>query len=419
MLRGALGVRPLVIDAPTATELSGFELTDDMSDTIVVAISQSGTTTDTNRTVDLARARGATVIAIVNRRQSDLVDKSDGVLYTSDGRDVEMSVASTKAFYAQLAAGHLLALGLAAELGANDVADRARHSELLGALRELPAAMEEVFSRRSAIASSAQRQALSRRSWAVVGNGVNQIAAQELRIKLSELCYKSIACDVTEDKKHIDLSSEPMVLDLRGRAHGSNADDVAKEVAIYRAHKAVPIVIADDDDTRFETAAAETITVPPVHPSLSFVLCDARRAISSGTRPRSRSTRRPVRCAKRAVTSRRSSVCRPRGAVIRWKRWCVDLEPLADRFFADLARRELRRQPRGAHRGAARVDVALRSRGRSARCVPGRFRPGRHAERRRGRPHGCAHESHRGAHATRRRDQAPGEDGHGRHLAFG
>ena len=39
-----------------ATELSGFGLTDDMSDTLVVAISQSGTTTDTNRTVDMVRA---------------------------------------------------------------------------------------------------------------------------------------------------------------------------------------------------------------------------------------------------------------------------------------------------------------------------------------------------------------------------
>ena len=114
VLRDALDTRPVAIEALTATELSGFELTADMSDTIVVAISQSGTTTDTNRTVDLARARGAVVVAIVNRRQSDLVDKSDGVLYTSDGRDVEMSVASTKAFYAQLAAGVLLALRLAA-----------------------------------------------------------------------------------------------------------------------------------------------------------------------------------------------------------------------------------------------------------------------------------------------------------------
>ena len=86
----------------------------------------------------------------------------------------------------------------------------------------------------------------SRRYWAVVGNGTNRIAAQELRIKLSELCYKSIACDATEDKKHIDLSAEPLILVCAAGLTGSTADDVAKEVAIYRAHKAAPVVIATD-----------------------------------------------------------------------------------------------------------------------------------------------------------------------------
>jgi glutamine---fructose-6-phosphate transaminase (isomerizing) len=95
----------LDVGAITATELSGFGMRRDMSDTLAIAVSQSGTTTDTNRTVDLLRSRGAAVIGIVNRRSSDLTDKADGVLYTSDGRDVEMSVASTKAFYAQVAAG--------------------------------------------------------------------------------------------------------------------------------------------------------------------------------------------------------------------------------------------------------------------------------------------------------------------------
>ena len=103
----------LHVTAMPATELSGFGLADDMSDTLVIAISQSGTTTDTNRTVDLVRTRGAHVLAVVNRRNSDLVAKVHGVLHTSDGRDVEMSVASTKAFYAQVAAGWLLAGALA------------------------------------------------------------------------------------------------------------------------------------------------------------------------------------------------------------------------------------------------------------------------------------------------------------------
>ena len=116
----------LDVDAITATELSGFGMRLDMSDTLAIAVSQSGTTTDTNRTVDLLRSRGAAVIGVVNRRGSDLTDKADGVLYTSDGRDVEMSVASTKAFYAQVAAGTLLSCAIAEATGLGDPARRSR-----------------------------------------------------------------------------------------------------------------------------------------------------------------------------------------------------------------------------------------------------------------------------------------------------
>ena len=52
---------------------------------------------------------------------------------------------------------------------------------------------------------------------------------------------------------------------------GSTADDVAKEVAIYRAHKASPIVIATDGQARF-AAALHVISVPATHPQLAFVL---------------------------------------------------------------------------------------------------------------------------------------------------
>ncbi|MGK2930307.1 MAG: SIS domain-containing protein, partial [Acidimicrobiales bacterium] len=253
------------LEAVPATELSGFRLRPDMSDTLIVAISQSGTTTDTNRTVDLVRARGASVIAIVNRRGSDLTDRADGVLYTSDGRDVEMAVPSTKAFYAQIAAGHLLGVAIAEQWG--EPADQG----LLRAMRALPEAMIATLATRDDIAAAAHQWCPPRRYWAIVGNGTNRIAAEELRIKLSELCYKSIACDATEDKKHIDLSSEPLILVCAAGLTGSNVDDVAKEVAIYRAHKAAPIVIATEGEGRFASALA-VLTVPETHPLLAFVL---------------------------------------------------------------------------------------------------------------------------------------------------
>ncbi len=100
---------------------------------------------------------------------------------------------------------------------------------------------------------------------------MNQIAAREIRVKLSELCYKSIACDGTEDKKHIDLSSEPMILVCAAGLSGSTADDVSKEVAIFRAHKAAPIVIASESDRSFPAALA-VLTVPDTHQRLAFVL---------------------------------------------------------------------------------------------------------------------------------------------------
>ena len=145
-----------------------------------------------------------------------------------------MSAASTKAFYAQVAAGVPLAFGLAEATGQTDA--ECQH-EILGALRDLPDAMERLLAGRPLIRDLARKHAPARRHWAVVGNGSNRIAAAEIRIKLSELCYKAIACDTTEDKKHIDLSSEPLTLVCAAGLAGSVADDAAKEVAIFRAHK--------------------------------------------------------------------------------------------------------------------------------------------------------------------------------------
>ena len=266
--------RSLEAVASLATEFSGFGLRSDLSDTLVVAVSQSGTTTDTNRTVDLARARGASVIAVVNRRGSDLTDRADGVLYTSDGRDVEMSVASTKAFYAQVAACALLSAAIAEEVRPDDPRTAHATSDLLAALGEMPGALEAVLASHDEIARIARRHVGSHRHWAVVGNGANRIASREIRIKLSEVCYHAVAEDGTEDKKHIDLSCEPLIWVCATGLRGSVADDAAKEVAIYRAHRATPIVVTSAGTGRFD-AAADLLEVPAVHPALDFVLATA------------------------------------------------------------------------------------------------------------------------------------------------
>ena len=255
-----------------STELSGFRLSTNMSKVLVIAISQSGTTTDTNRTVDLVRGRGASVISIVNRRNSDLSQKSDGVIYTSDGRDIEMSVASTKAFYSQVAASCLLGISIKTQIHGEieDPYELAKLQTLLNDLNELPQRMENVLEQQKHIRSIAFELAPSRRYWALVGNGLNMVAAREIRIKLSELCYKSIAADFTEDKKHIDLSAEPMILICATGLNSSMQSDITKEVAIYKAHKASPIVITDNGAAYPD--AHRVIVVPETNPKLSFIL---------------------------------------------------------------------------------------------------------------------------------------------------
>ena len=399
--------------AQPATELSGFGLRPDMSDTLVVAISQSGTTTDTNRTVDLVRSRGARVIAIVNRRNSDLTDKADGVLYTSDGRDVEMSVPSTKAFYAQVAAGCLLAVA---------IADRRRRPP--GRPRPVAgraAPPARGHGRRCSPCGPRSRPsptefAPSQRYWAVVGNGPNRIAAQELRIKLSELCYKSIACDIDrgqEAHRPVGRAAHPRV---RRRAHR------VERRRRRQGGRDLPGPQGDADRDRhrgrgpLRRSALAAINVPATHPRLAFVLSamaghlfgyEAALAIDAQALP--------LREARAAIeTADLGATAAPTGPIC-CTAWCPSSNRSRPGSSTACAAGSVRRPPRGQHRGAPVVAAPLRPRAHAPRRLPGRVRQDRHARRRRRRPHRRTDPGHRGADPTDRRHQAPGQDGHRRH----
>jgi glucosamine--fructose-6-phosphate aminotransferase (isomerizing) len=116
---------------------------------------------------------------------------------------------------------------------------------------------------------------------------------------------------------------------------GSTADDVAKEVAIYRAHKATPIVIATEGEERFG-AALQVLTVPVSHPKLAFVLAtmvghlfgyEAALAIDAQAVP--------LRQARAAIEERVSGPAAADGDRL-LDELRVELEPLAARFFDGL-----------------------------------------------------------------------------------
>ncbi|HUU39316.1 MAG TPA: SIS domain-containing protein [Desulfatiglandales bacterium] len=252
-----------------ASEFSGGLFNTNLKDTLIIAITQSGTTTDTNMAIDMAKEHGAYTMAIVNRRDSDITFKVDGVLHTSTGRDVEMSVASTKAYYSQIAAGSILGLKLAQLISLRD--DDFIFGEIQR-LMKLPFLMKKVLSMDKEIAASAYKFAPTKKYWAVVGSGYNKIAADEIRIKLSELCYKTISSDVVEDKKHIDLSSEPLIVICAAGSRGNVINDIIKDTAIFKAHQATTIVIATEGQEGFKPYADSLIYLPEIAEHFSPIL---------------------------------------------------------------------------------------------------------------------------------------------------
>ncbi len=265
LLNFYLGDKGIDIRALKSSELSGFNIIEErnaeksMTNTLVVAISQSGTTTDTNRTIDMVKGCGAKTIAIVNRRDSDLTFKTDGVLYTSSGRDIEMSVASTKAFYSQITAGAILGLHIAsiAQTRSSEFITE-QINEIIG----LPDKMRIILGMKDQIKDSAFSLAISKDYWATVGSGSNKTSADEIRIKLSELCYKTISSDFIEDKKHIDLSSEPLIIICAAGTRESVLGDIIKDTAIFHAHKATPVVITTIGEDRFDIYAKDVFKIP-------------------------------------------------------------------------------------------------------------------------------------------------------------
>src|SRR3954469_12877082 len=107
---------------------------------LTIVITQSGETADTTAAQREARAKGSRTIAISNVIDSTIAREADGVLYTLAGP--EISIASTKAFTAQLAVLYLVALWLAQERAASSAPEiAARIAALLATIDKLETAL--------------------------------------------------------------------------------------------------------------------------------------------------------------------------------------------------------------------------------------------------------------------------------------
>jgi len=232
------------------------------SDTLVVAISQSGETADTLQAIRHAREQRSKVLSICNTNGSTIPRESDGVIYTHAGP--EIGVASTKGFLTQLVACYLLALYLAQVKGTR-FGDEI--SEVMDQLERMPAHVQTVLDKAEEVYSLA-RDHVESRSVLFLGRHAGYPVALEGALKLKEIAYLHAEGFAAGELKHgpIALVEEglPILCVVPPRGRDQLHDKMLSGIQEVRARGARTLCLAEEGDTTIEPYADVLITLPQV-----------------------------------------------------------------------------------------------------------------------------------------------------------
>lgn len=168
--------------------------------TLVIAISQSGETADTLAAIRLAKSQGVLTLGIVNVVGSSIARESDIVMYTKAGP--EISVATTKAYSAQLIVGYVLSIALAK---ANERLGEGQEQELISQLYTLPANINEILLDEEKVQWLASKIAACDDLF-FVGRGVDYAVCMEGSLKLKEISYIHSEAYAAGELKHGTIS---------------------------------------------------------------------------------------------------------------------------------------------------------------------------------------------------------------------
>jgi glutamine---fructose-6-phosphate transaminase (isomerizing) len=236
-------------------------------DTLVVAISQSGETRDTIHAVRLARESGARTLAITNLMGTQITRDVDNVLYTRAG--IEMSVAATKTFTAQVSLLYLLALHLARvrrTLADDEIERLAREVE------GLPDKMSAYLDADHPIEEIAQRH-YRKPFFLYLGRHIGLPVSLEGALKLKEISYIPTEAYSAGEMKHgpialLDECTPVVCVATDGHVY----DKVVSNIQEVRARGAQVIAIATDGNEDIQHHADDVVFVPRTHPFLQAAL---------------------------------------------------------------------------------------------------------------------------------------------------
>ena len=167
---------------------------------LVIVVSQSGETADTLAALRMAKDSGIKTLAIVNVVGSSIAREADSVFYTLAGP--EISVATTKAYSAQLIANYTLALQFAK---VRETIDDKRYQELIAELQTIPDKIEKILDDKERIQWFAAKQAAAKDIF-FVGRGIDYAICMEGSLKLKEISYIHSEAYAAGELKHGTIS---------------------------------------------------------------------------------------------------------------------------------------------------------------------------------------------------------------------
>jgi glucosamine--fructose-6-phosphate aminotransferase (isomerizing) len=224
---------------------------------LLVGITQSGETADTLAAMRLAHEAGATVLAITNIMGSQATRDADAVLFTRAG--LEIGVAATKTFLAQVAAIYLLGLRIAELRGS---LPQQRIEELVAELRALPVKIDETLAMTEEPVRRVAEEHFEREFFLYLGRHIGLPVCLEGALKLKEVSYIPTDAYAAGEMKHGPIAlldeSTPVVCVA---TESPVLEKVLSNVEEVRARGAETIAIATAGDERVSEVADETIEV--------------------------------------------------------------------------------------------------------------------------------------------------------------
>jgi glucosamine--fructose-6-phosphate aminotransferase (isomerizing) len=227
-------------------------------DDLVIGISQSGETADTLAAMRLAQSRGARVLAITNILGSQMTRDADGVLYTRAG--LEIGVAATKTFVAQVAAIYLLGLKLA-EL--RHALEPAELDGLVSELKSIPHRIEMLLESCEEQVRAIARSHYQREFFLYLGRHIGLPVCLEGALKLKVISYIPTEAYAAGEMKHGPIalldSTRPVVCVA---TDSPVLDKVLSNISEVKARGSEVIAVATEGSGHVAAAADQTIFIP-------------------------------------------------------------------------------------------------------------------------------------------------------------